>query len=440
LTFALQPGLSSGVNPEPQLPAQYVRAIFATKAIGILLILAVYWFVQVFVSPFRDAILISVAVAAALIPTLLVLMYPGATPHGLLRSSLLVDTVALTVGVHFGGGVDNVSVPLLYTAVIGLAGLLLTRTDTVAVAILSSLLYDAMVFAEYAGILPHRVPYSRPPDRQLGTVIPLNLYLLLFAWIVSFTVGRIREMYARLERMRQEAVQALSHDLKSPLSIIYGYAQLIESAEGEDSRRFGSAIERSAQQALDLVSNVLDTAAFEGRAIKPVLSPVSLKQLAEEVIDRYQPAAESVEVRVTTELPHSLPVIEADRHLLSRALSNLLSNAIKYGGKGGTVSVSAAAKENSVEISVRDSGSGIPADEQPLLFQKHGRTSSSHGVEGSGLGLYIVRRIAEAHGGSVKVESAPGAGATFTLSLPLLRAGEARPILATVMGEAQGVR
>jgi signal transduction histidine kinase len=402
------------------LPPRYVRAIFGIKALATIAILLGYWFVELLVAPFGRLGIVSFTVLLSLIPTAAIYAIAGETPTWLLRLSLYMDSLALTIGIHLTGGVDNVSTPQLFAAVVSLAGLLLGSRDTLMVAVVSALMYDSMVYAEYAGYLPHLVEYRRPPARQVATVIPLNLFLILFAWLVSFAVGQIRAMYGRLEEQRQEAVLALSHDLKNPLAVIHGYARIMQAASSIEPRSFAPAIERTAQQALDLVSNVLDAAAFDGQPITPRVSPVPIPPLIQDVVDRYRPAAESARVALTADLDSSLPFVEADGQLVARAVGNLISNAVKYAGEGATVTVSAGVSAGQLEIRVRDDGPGIAAAEQPLLFRKYSRTSGARGVEGSGLGLYIVRCIAEAHRGKVGVSSREGAGCTFTFSVPLV--------------------
>lgn len=402
----------------PREPLGNVRAIFAVKAGALALIFSIYWLIELFVSPFDNGLAISLTIIASLLLTLAVLLLPGGQSPALLRLSLIVDVFALSFGVHLGGGVDNVSVPLLYPAIITLASVLLTRADTLGIAGLCSFSYAGIVLLEYVGVLPHRVPYSRPPSRQLGTVIPVAVFLFIYGWLISFAMERLRALYRRTEEIRRDALQTLSHDLKNPLSVIYGYARMLETAASEKRRPLERGIERAAQDALDLVSNVLDASALEGRRLEPRPQPVQLNDLVADVADRYQPTAEASGVRLSTELTPESPLAVVDVQLVSRALGNLLSNAIKYSGKGGQVRVTTAAQNGSLSVRVADNGPGIAADELSLLFRPYSRTSTARGIEGSGLGLYIVRCIAEAHGGRVDVESRPNAGATFTLTLP----------------------
>ncbi len=405
---------------DPDIPAPNVRAIYGLKALALGLILAAYWGIEVFLSPFEQGGEITLAVFFALAPTLAVVAASESVPAWLLRLSLVADVFALSWCVHLAGGADNVSLPLLYPAMISLAGLLLSRTDTFAVALLCGATYSAVVWAEYAGVLPHLVPYARPPHRQLATAIPVSLYLVLYAWLVTFAVEKIRALYRRTEEVRSETMQALAHDLKNPLSVIHGYASLLQEAPEEDRQRFAGGIERTAQQALDLVSNLLDASAFDGRLLRPRVQPVQINDLVRDVAERYRQTAKAAGVSMRLDLAPDLTAAEVDGQLVARALGNLISNALKYTGSGGDVRVSTEAGNGHILVRVCDSGAGILPDELGLLFRRHSRTSSSRGIEGTGLGLYIARHIARAHGGSVEVESTSGVGSTFTLSLPLL--------------------
>ena len=113
-----------------------------------------------------------------------------------------------------------------------------------------------------------------------------------------------------------------------------------------------------------------------------------------------------------------VPTIRADRERLRQVLANLVENAVKYSHAGSTVEVTTSSENGNVVVDVRDRGTGIAAEDQSLIFEKFGRARSGKTVPGTGLGLFIARSIAEAHGGTLDVRSAPGEGATFTLSLP----------------------
>ncbi|HVN85850.1 MAG TPA: HAMP domain-containing sensor histidine kinase [Candidatus Binatia bacterium] len=397
-----------------------VRAIYLTKALVLATILAAVWMLALFVSASTLALPISLVVMLALVPTFVVATQPEPSVRWL-TTSFASDVLAITAGIHYGGGVDQVSAPLLYTAVIGAVGLLISGRAAFGAAGASAASYAAVVAAEYSGWLPHLVAYSRPPDRQLATVIMVSIYLLLVAWVVSYAVAQMRASYRRAEELRAESVSALSHDLKNPLAIIHGYAEMIEEAEGDERIEYARRIQRSVQQALDLVRNVLDASAIDAKPVAPEPVPLNLNELAGQTCEQYRPAADAKGIHLRTVFAMGLPPIEADPQLIGRAIGNLVSNAVKYTDPGGNVEMFTSMNSHEVSVSVRDTGAGISEAEARRLFQKYSRGSSGTRHEGTGLGLYIVRRIAEAHGGSVQVSSVVGRGSTFVLSLPIRR-------------------
>jgi signal transduction histidine kinase len=408
-----------GSRRTDRLPGPSVRAIFATKGAAMFAILVLMWLTRWLVYPAVPADRYSIIILLALLPTVVVLSWRRAEPVLLLSLSLGADTVAVTAGIHFGGGVDNVSGPLLYAIVIALAGLILSTTAAYATALWAGLLYGLVVWAEARQWLDHQVPYSKPPEDAAATVIVVSAYLLLVAWVISYAVRQIRAIYERAEAMRSDAVRALSHDLKNPLTVIQGYAEITEEATQAERRSYLRGIRHAARQALDLVHNVLDAAAVTGRPIIPRHEQVALNDLVRETVEQYQATADGKGVHLTTVLADQAPIVEGDVQMLSRSIGNLVSNAIKFTAREGSVQTATTVVDDKVLITVRDSGCGIAEADLPILFQPYSRGGSGLGVEGTGLGLYIVRQIAEAHGGAVRVVSVVGSGSTFTLELPL---------------------
>lgn len=383
---------------------------------GSLLIL--FWALKLLVFHAVPAGRYSLIVLLVLIPTLLVIRRADEVPERMLAFSFAADIGAVTAGIHFGGGVDNVSGPLLYALLIGLAGLLLSGRAAYLCAAASAVSYALVGWGEQRGVLAHHLPYAKPGDDAVATVIAVSVYLFVAAWIVSYAARQVRGIYQRIDESRREAVSALSHDLKNPLGIIDGYAEMVAEATPVEREEYLRRIRQSARQALDLVHNELDAAAVEGRGIVVNREPVDINEVVEEVADVYRATAEAKGVRLTIVLAANCPVLAADRQLLSRAIGNLVSNALKYTAADGLVEITTALQSGSVTVNVRDTGCGLAPGTEARLFQQYSRGAASGAVEGSGLGLYIVRRIAEAHGGSVGVISDVGQGSTFTLSLP----------------------
>jgi signal transduction histidine kinase len=308
---------------------------------------------------------------------------------------------------------------LLYALVIGLAGLLVSDRAAYGAAAGSLALYGLLVWAERHGLLTHHLAYTKTGDDAIATVIAVGVYLFLIAWVVSSTVQQIHSMHRRLDTLRTEAVAALSHDLKNPLGVIQSAAELAEGASADETAEQLARIRRGVRQSLDLVNNVLDAEALEVHALTPARERLQLNQLVTEVVELYASTAASRSISLSMRLSPDLPTVPADAQLLSRALGNLLSNAFKFTDEGGNVEVATMYEAGCVIVAVRDSGRGIPIQDQGRLFEKYSRASSAGRREGSGLGLYIVQSIIRAHGGRIGVESDTSKGTVFRVELPV---------------------
>ncbi|HLY86676.1 MAG TPA: ATP-binding protein [Gaiellaceae bacterium] len=232
---------------------------------------------------------------------------------------------------------------------------------------------------------------------------------------------RVEEL-ARLSQLRADFVSLVSHELRSPMAAVIGAARTLQ-----DRWRMLSADQREAFLALigdetsrlaELVGDVLDTSRIEAGTFSYRFDEVDLGRVVEEAVETAVLAQQ--EVPVVAAVRGGLPAIRGDRARLRQVLGNLIENAVKYSPEGGEVRVSAAAANGAVQIAVRDSGPGIPHDQRGRIFEKFGRVDVEGGSKpGTGLGLFIARSIAEAHGGSLEVSAGPEPGAVFTLTLPV---------------------
>ena len=232
---------------------------------------------------------------------------------------------------------------------------------------------------------------------------------------------RVEEL-ARLSQLRADFVSLVSHELRSPMAAVIGAARTLQdrwrllTAAQRDS--FLALIADETTRLAALVADVLDTSRIEAGTFSYRFEDVDLQRLVEDAVDAAALAQQ--EVRVVASLEGQLPVIRADRARLRQVLANLIDNAVKYSPEGGEVRVSALAANGTVTIAVHDEGPGIPPSQQERIFEKFGRAEVPGGSKpGTGLGLFIARSIAEAHGGSLAVSSGPEPGSTFTLTLPL---------------------
>lgn len=224
-----------------------------------------------------------------------------------------------------------------------------------------------------------------------------------------------------------EFTRLVSHDFRTPLTVIKGYANLMQSgAYGDVSARQGELLDKiinAIDQMAFLVENIQDAGRFDPETGFYVMQrePVNLVEIFEKVVQDYLLPAEKQDIQLSHSVAADVPILQADRTMLERALTNLVDNAIKYTPNGGKVTVLAERRGDDVIISVRDTGNGISVEEQRRLFQRHVRLNRAEHkrVKGSGLGLFIVRSVAQKHGGKAWVESEPGKGSAFMLSLPL---------------------
>jgi signal transduction histidine kinase len=231
----------------------------------------------------------------------------------------------------------------------------------------------------------------------------------------------------RLIRERNLFRSMLSHDIRNPLHVIYNYADMIadEPHLTASTRVLLQRIKDNAASTLGLVCNFVELGRIEAGTMQVDRRPFALAVLVREVIQRHEALATARQIALTLDAAPRLPDVPADPTYIERALTNLLTNALKFTPGGGAVGVRMAADAEWMTITVADSGIGIPPDELPGIFDKYTRGRESAAVEGSGLGLFIVKSVVEAHDGSIGVESAVGGGSTFTIRLPLHARGAA---------------
>ncbi|HXK20681.1 MAG TPA: PAS domain S-box protein, partial [Polyangiaceae bacterium] len=225
-------------------------------------------------------------------------------------------------------------------------------------------------------------------------------------------------------RSKDEFVATVSHELRTPLNAIMGWTQILKGASHDDEtmQRGINVIERNTKTQAQLISDLLDMSRIISGKLRLDVHDVDLIGLIQAAIETTRPAADAKRISVEARMDPSVAATTGDPTRLQQCIWNLLSNAIKFTPQGGRVGVVLGRSESHVEISVSDNGAGIRADFLPFVFERfrQAETSTSKRGGGLGLGLSIVKQLAELHGGEVRVESGgEGQGATFTMALPI---------------------
>ncbi len=285
-----------------------------------------------------------------------------------------------------------------------------------------------------------REHYRDDPDRllrlieSLSKVIFLDMGLAIDAYILGGYVDRalaqeyrriaevaertIREKEA-LEQVKADLTGMIVHDLKGPLGGILNVAQLALRKRGADvdqSRHF-EQIQRSARDLMRMIENLLEIDQMEEGRLELRMESVNVGGLLTECADEFRAAAEMAGQTISTPADESLTIV-TDRWLLRRVLNNLVVNAIRHSGTTGRIALEVACENGSVQLRVRDAGRGIAAEDQATLFLKQARRGRRDHRDDTGLGLVFCKMAVETMGGSIAVESAPGQGATFVITLP----------------------
>jgi PAS domain S-box-containing protein len=243
----------------------------------------------------------------------------------------------------------------------------------------------------------------------------------------GLAMGRVAVLHditylKEIDDLKSEFVATVSHDLRSPLTFMLGYATMLSMTEGLDPRQheYVRKILGGIEQMSELINDLLDLGRLEA-GVDLVRSRFRLQELLESVVEELQQPARSNGLELTISVPNRLPLAYGDTSLIRQAVANLVNNAIKYAPDSGQVVLGAAVDGSTMVISVKDSGPGISKEDRLRLFEKFYRvhTQDAANVKGTGLGLALVKSIAFRHGGRTWCESKVGSGSTFYIALPL---------------------
>jgi len=370
---------------------------------------------------------------------------------------LLLDLLAFIVLLHFTGGIENPFVFYFVLHIIG-ASVILHYKVVYILAMAKIVAVMLLVGLEYAGLIPHvnLVGFASPTLYQQGSYILVVLIVLgsaLFAatYMATSVAGELRKSQRAVVRLSQrllkkragELEQAsveiaeleeeknrflrflgiAAHDLKAPLTAIQGFLWIMLGGySGDITDKQRNMLERSSfriKELLNLISDLLDIPRIETGQIVEEMKQISLGKVIKDSIRDMREMAKQKKLKLELELPPALPRIYGSAPRLQQVITNLVSNAINYTPEGSVaIRVSEGAQE--IQVEVMDTGIGVPADDLPRLFEDFFRAGNVE-TKGTGLGLSISRRIVEAHGGKIWVESPcpeTGKGSKFAFTLP----------------------
>ncbi|MCK4741447.1 MAG: GAF domain-containing protein [Anaerolineales bacterium] len=228
------------------------------------------------------------------------------------------------------------------------------------------------------------------------------------------------EAQRELTRMQDDFISTVSHELRTPLGFIKGYVTTLlrDDTEWDETSQkdFLEIIDDEADRLRELIDNLLDSSRLESGTLSMTFEPARLGPVVRAIIQRIESA--TPEIDVITEMPDDLPILEIDSTRIAQVLDNFLTNASKY-APGAKVNIKVDADDKRVRVEVRDEGPGIPQEHLSHLFERFYRIPKSAATRGTGLGLYISRKIIDAHGGEIGVESIVGEGTIFFFTLPV---------------------
>jgi len=268
-----------------------------------------------------------------------------------------------------------------------------------------------------SGSLEHAIDAARRRNLLVsGSILAI---LGVSVVLLVFSTRRSQE----LARRQLEFVAAVSHELRTPLAVIRSAGDNLADGvvhEPVQVQKYGELVRGEGRRLTEMVEQILEFAGIQSGQRGFTLRPIALRALVNEALASCQTLIEKARLRVDVDVSEDAPLVVGDEAALRRAVQNVIGNAIKYGAAGGWIGISARVVDREIQLAVADNGIGIDAAEHARIFEPFYRTPDvvAEQIQGAGLGLSLVQRIVEAHGGRVTVESARGSGSTFVLHLP----------------------
>ena len=272
-------------------------------------------------------------------------------------------------------------------------------------------------------------PFSADDMTALSTLANQTAIAIDNAWLYqevrseAAKLSQANEELRRLDRMKDEFIQNISHELRTPLMLVRGYIELVaKGALGPVNSSQVSALQtvlHRADSVIEMVNDIISLTQNESEPLR--LANISIVEIIQDSVNVAQTAAQDAAVNLTLTCTPNIPAILGDERRLRQVIDNLLGNAIKFSPHGGEITVQAIQHNRVIQVSISDQGVGIPSESLPHVWERFYQvdSSSTRRFSGSGMGLTVVKRIVEAHGGEVNVISALGQGSTFSFTLPI---------------------
>ncbi len=260
-------------------------------------------------------------------------------------------------------------------------------------------------------------------DPSIVALIVLILTAILFS--VAFTITRSFERLAEASRMKSEFVKIVSHQLRSPITNLSWAIDILMSGDlgevREKEMEYFKILKENSSRMIELVSDLLTVSRIEEGSLAPKKEKVLLESIIRHLISRFEPFATASNVTIKFGTTENLPEIVTDAHQIEIIIENLLDNAVRYTKQSGKIEIKLSQKNQSLYFEIKDSGVGIPKEDQKFIFQKFFRSENAirQQTQGSGLGLFIARSIIEKLGGQIGFESEENKSSKFWFTLPI---------------------
>ncbi len=307
-----------------------------------------------------------------------------------------------------------------YFTKLGIGAILLTMTFAAIIGLLS-----IWFLTKNLRLMTRTVRKFQEGDLEARIKKPENsdieVFALSFNEMADTIVSNMDKMKS-IDTLRRELIANVSHDLRTPLAILKGYVETLQikrdSLTEDEKQEYIQITHDNVDKLSNLINQLFEYSKFEAEQVTPIKEPFSITELSHDLIAKFKVLAEKKQIKLQLDNPNENTMVYADVSLVERALQNLIENAIKYTEPKGKVIVSLHKIGENIEINITDTGTGIPINEQPYIFDRYKQVNKSAKKQGYGLGLAIVKKIMDLHDTTITVLSKPSEGSSFIFNLP----------------------